>query len=247
MGFIVSTPTYMYQSPSGYIFRIRIPADLRGVVGKCEFRYSLRSRLLREAEQRARSIAAFIHQLFIRVRNNMAEFTSEQISASVRQYVKKTLQNDERCRSFAEPSMEDKTMLEASGMKSGEAESLLMSVNRWLKNNDHELMYPVTRKILSEQEGGIDESSETFKTLSRELLKGFKDILRVRIKRAEGDYSQPDEELIPALKEAPVSESQQSVTIPSKATKQVKISDVQARYVAEAEKTDRWADKTHGE
>ncbi len=27
MGFIVSTPTYFYQSPSGYIFRIRVPND----------------------------------------------------------------------------------------------------------------------------------------------------------------------------------------------------------------------------
>ncbi len=40
MGFIVSVPTYMYQSSSGYIFRIRVPADIRGVVGKCELRYS---------------------------------------------------------------------------------------------------------------------------------------------------------------------------------------------------------------
>jgi hypothetical protein len=50
MGFSVSAslarstqPSYMYQSPSGYIFRIKIPADLRHLVGKCEFRYSLRT------------------------------------------------------------------------------------------------------------------------------------------------------------------------------------------------------------
>ena len=30
MGFIVSTPTYVYQSPSGYIFRIRVPNDMGG-------------------------------------------------------------------------------------------------------------------------------------------------------------------------------------------------------------------------
>ena len=36
MGFSVSsTPSYLYQSTSGYIFRLRVPNDLRDLVGKC--------------------------------------------------------------------------------------------------------------------------------------------------------------------------------------------------------------------
>jgi hypothetical protein len=73
MGFSVSTPSYMYQSPSGYIFRLRIPTDLRPLVGKCEFRYSLRTGASRVARHRARYIASYIQQLFIRARANMAE------------------------------------------------------------------------------------------------------------------------------------------------------------------------------
>jgi hypothetical protein len=35
MGFSVSRqPAYMYQSPSGYIFRLRVPNDLKRVVDK---------------------------------------------------------------------------------------------------------------------------------------------------------------------------------------------------------------------
>ncbi len=66
MGFSVSTPSYMYLSPSGYIFRLRIPADLKPVVGKCEFRYSLRSGILSVAKLRAQAIASYIKQLFTR-------------------------------------------------------------------------------------------------------------------------------------------------------------------------------------
>lgn len=72
MGLVVSAPSYMYQSPSGYIFRLRIPKDLRSLVGKCEFRYSLRSGALREAKYRARCIASFIQQLFEKVRMSIS-------------------------------------------------------------------------------------------------------------------------------------------------------------------------------
>ena len=60
MGFSISTPSYMYLSPSGYIFRLRIPTDLKPVVGKCEFRYSLRSGILSVAKIRAQTIASYI-------------------------------------------------------------------------------------------------------------------------------------------------------------------------------------------
>jgi len=185
MGFTVSTPRYMYQSPSGYIFRLPIPADLKDVVGKTEFRYSLRSGILRVAMQRARSIAAFIQQLLTKILSCMEDFTSEQITDLVRNYIVETLANDEKCRSLAEPTatgnvtLEGKTMLEASNMKSDEVQSLLTSVNRWLRHHDHSLMHPVAQKILDREGAKYDPESDTFKTLSRALLK----LSRNRLKR----------------------------------------------------------------
>ena len=81
MGFVVSS-TYTYHTPSGYIFRLRIPKDLQRIVGKTEFRYSLRSGFLREAKVRAQAIAHYIHGLFEKVRHNMTAFTKD-ISATV--------------------------------------------------------------------------------------------------------------------------------------------------------------------
>jgi hypothetical protein len=56
--------------------------------------------------------------------------------------------NDEKCRAISGPTadgtatLEGMTILESSDMKADEAESLLKSVNRWLKNQDHSLMKP---------------------------------------------------------------------------------------------------------
>jgi hypothetical protein len=87
MGFSVSTssPSYLYQTPSGYIFRLRVPRDLRNVVGRTEFRYSLRSGSLRVSRHRARCMASYVHQLFHEVRNTMTEYTPEKILKLVKQ------------------------------------------------------------------------------------------------------------------------------------------------------------------
>ena len=91
MGFIVSAPAYLHQTPSGYIIRLRIPKDLKPVVGRVEFRHSFRTGAPRVAKHRARSIASYIHHLFTRIRSDMAEFTKEKIQEMVKQYIRLTL------------------------------------------------------------------------------------------------------------------------------------------------------------
>jgi hypothetical protein len=112
MGFLVSAPSYMYQSPSGYIFRLRIPSDLKDVVGKVEFRYSLRSGSLRVAKHRARAIAVYIHELFLKLRKNMTEFTQDKINELVKNYIRQTLANDEKCRVLSGPTASGSTTLD---------------------------------------------------------------------------------------------------------------------------------------
>jgi hypothetical protein len=95
MGFSVSaSPSYLYQSPSGYIFRLRIPCDLRKLVGKTEFRYSLRAGALRIARHRARFLASSIQQLFSKMRDNMTDFTPEQITQMVKEHTREVLGNN---------------------------------------------------------------------------------------------------------------------------------------------------------
>lgn len=273
MGFSVSQPLYIYQSSSGYIFRLRVPGDLRELVGRSEFRYSLRAGALRIAKQRARSIAAYIQQLFLEVRSRMAEFTKEQILQLVKRYVQNTLENDERCRALSEAaldgesSMEGQTLLgrhsllEGSNMKAEEADSLLKSVNRWLKNQDHSLMEPVAQRLANSE--GLDITPNS--TLHRELLKAFQSILKVRIKRAEGDYSEPDEDLVPILKQQQIppylhpmtsgsgvdstgSDSWKSSDSYQNSDNVVfRFSELQDRYLEEIAKAESWTEKTLAE
>lgn len=252
MGFVVSTPSYMYQSPSGYIFRLRVPKDLRAIVGKGEFRYSLRTGALRVAKSRARDIASYLQQLFMRVRSRMSEFTQEQIQALVKNYIRETLANDEKCRAMSGPSasgtatLEGKSLLESSDMKADEARSLLKSVDRWLKYQDHSLMHSVTDKLILSQGGKIEPESETYKVLSRELMKAFQGILNVRIKRSEGDYSKSDEELISVLKQDVVTPTE-APKVSVETVQLVTFSEVQERYVNEVRMAEGWTKKTEAE
>ena len=92
----------------------------------------------------------------------------------------------------------------------------------------------------------IDHESVTYQALSRELLKAFQGVLNVRISRSAGDYSRPDEELIPILQQQPRAISVQHEDV-SVDTPVVKFSEVQKRFVAEAEQGGNWRSKTKGE
>lgn len=95
MALAFSTPPYIYQSPSGYIFRFRVPKDLQQVVSRTEFQYSLRAGALRVAKVRVRAIASFIQQLFEKVRKRMVEYTPKQILELVKNHVGDVIHNGE--------------------------------------------------------------------------------------------------------------------------------------------------------
>jgi len=61
-------PTYLYHCPYGYYFRLRVPLDLKGYVGKTELRYSLRTNTLSEAKSKARLLAGKTQHLFSTLR-----------------------------------------------------------------------------------------------------------------------------------------------------------------------------------
>jgi hypothetical protein len=235
MGFPVSASrSYLYQTPSGYIFRLKVPRDLRPLVGQGEFRYSLRAGALRVAKHRARCIASFIHEQFYRARAGMTEITPKNMTQMVKEhvqevigseresigvaaevapgsividgktvlqpsyaygsngkvvlpperikeltlrYIRETLDNDEKCRAMAgsvlvgSTTLEGMTFLESSNMKADEARVISQSVSRWLRQADHSLMNQLTEKLLQQEGVEIDPESETYRTLSRELLK----------------------------------------------------------------------------
>jgi hypothetical protein len=55
---------------------MRIPPDLKDLIGKVEYRYSLRTGSLKDARHRARLLASNIQQLFMEVSEGTFRFTS---------------------------------------------------------------------------------------------------------------------------------------------------------------------------
>lgn len=97
-----ASPSYVYLGPYGYIFRLRIPLDLRGIIGKTEYRCSLRTASLKDARHRARLLALNIHQFFIDVRGATqghvrdAMLDPQAIDHNVKRYVKSVVHSTER-------------------------------------------------------------------------------------------------------------------------------------------------------
>lgn len=60
-------------------------------------------------------------------------------------------------------------------------------------------MQPVADRIIRREGLEVDQVSPEYLTFTRELMKGLQSVLNVRIKLAEGDYSQADEDLVPVL------------------------------------------------
>lgn len=90
-------PAYLYQSPYGYIFRMRIPPDLKDLIGKVEYRYSLRTGSLKDARHRARLLASNIQQLFMDVREGTFRFTSgDAFNSRVKQYAREAVSSPSR-------------------------------------------------------------------------------------------------------------------------------------------------------
>jgi hypothetical protein len=58
------SPSYLVRTPYSYCFRMKVPLDLRDLVGKKELRYSLKTGSLSDAKSKARLVAGQIQWLF---------------------------------------------------------------------------------------------------------------------------------------------------------------------------------------
>ena len=111
-------------------------------------------------------------------------------------------------------------------------------------------MKPVTEKLIRAEGADLDPDNDSYRVLGRELLKAFQGILQVRIKRSVGDYSVPNEELIPVLKQG---KQAQPIPVPVAApvgqqeTTSLPFTELQERYIAEVDKGENWTEKTKAE
>jgi integrase len=175
----------------------------------------------------------------------MSDFTKDQINKMVRDYIKQTLSDDEKCRAQGIHTIGDLYTSGGSGMGQAESEALGAVVKTWLKNQDHEFLHPAANKLLEKHGHNIKTESSSYKDLSRELMLAFQSVLNVRVKRSQGDYTQSDEELIPRLKEEEKPVIAPSITpVSTQKSASLTFTEVQGKYIAEVEKGGTWTTKT---
>lgn len=127
MGSSCFNPSYIYQTPSGYIFRLRVPDDIKPLVGRVEFRYSLRAGALRVAKYRARCIASFIQQLFEKVRERMTEYTPERIIELVKKGVEEVIYDPAGVEVSTQINIDGKTAIQPSYLQKSNDRIVLSS------------------------------------------------------------------------------------------------------------------------
>ena len=87
---------YLIRNQYSYCFRMKVPADLQGVIGRKELRYSLRTTYLTPAKCKAGFLVVLIHRLFIDLRRRkgkLADLSEEKIQELVKQYIKDSVED----------------------------------------------------------------------------------------------------------------------------------------------------------
>ena len=182
-----SQGVYIFRNSTILYFRQVIPADLRPVIQRREFRISLRTPDRKLAKRQAAYLSARIWDIFLALRKGdrrMTELKSEQIQELVQKWAEEILSQDEASRALARPSMphgEDFEPVDSNEYILGEAREALATNNyRLFKNGAMDII----------EENGLTAAPDSleFRTLCREMIKAQIEICKVIKDRDRGIY-----------------------------------------------------------
>lgn len=170
---------------SRYYSRVKVPADLRPILGKNELVRSLRTSRYREAIARGSEWEGRVAKLFRKIRKDLLSMTPQDISKLVQTYVQRELEENEQA------------ITECEDMSSAAWEGIAFHMHDELKAASGNLIYneldkvvDVANALLVEHSINIDRESPHYKRLCRELLKARLKVLQTSYNRWHGDYSE---------------------------------------------------------
>jgi hypothetical protein len=82
-----SSPHFVVHQPHSYCFRMVAPPKNRPQLGRVELRYTLHTSSLSQAKARARTIAAYVFDLFHQLGASLTSYTPTQPQHSIRDFV----------------------------------------------------------------------------------------------------------------------------------------------------------------
>jgi integrase len=236
---LARSPHHLVRNPHSYCFRVNVPRDLQGVIGKRELRYSLRTGYIGVARVKAQLIAAQVHRIFECLRKGgrrLADLTDEKIQELVQHYLKEYVAGLE-----TRHLDDDSPIVTREDFYSyiGSLDSIKEEIIEYLGIGSYDTVERSVA-ILLEKNGieGIEKNSATYVKLCRGLL-------RAQLEGIETEKKQ----MMTGLIGAPESSSQKQPTpvtpVPQRGEKGALISEVIEQYAAETKVN--WREKTKDE
>ena len=90
-----SSEKYIIKNAYSYCFRMRVPSDLQDKIGRKELRYSLKTRYIDEASNKAMLVAGTVKILFKQIRSRgskMSELSDENVKALINNYIRDAIE-----------------------------------------------------------------------------------------------------------------------------------------------------------
>ena len=176
--------SYLIRPSSIYYFRVIVPPDLRGVVGKKEIRYSLRTGFLSEAKYRALRMASFVQRLFREIRKGgiMSELSKAEIQKLIQAYMREVLEDYEVFLAREKP-----VGLERASDHLEALSFLQSDLKEALFRRDYRSAEHAVDILLEEKSIELNKDSDSYKMLCREMLKAQIDGLDLQAKLERGE------------------------------------------------------------
>ncbi|BBO88413.1 site-specific integrase [Desulfosarcina ovata] len=200
----IRSPSYLLNTPRRgcYYFRMKVPLDLQPCVGKKELRASLRTGYLSEAQPLSMLIAGRVLQLFRKIRiaygenkNDMTKLDKDKINEIIRGYIKDSLEWEEDYRiNLHHPFTDDDLdkRVQFLGFMEADMREALAKCDRRPVERD-------VKNLIEERGLDIEQGSEDYNLLCREITKAKIDVLQVEQERTMGNYSSPEDESLREL------------------------------------------------
>jgi integrase len=236
---LAKSPHYLIRNPHSYCFRLNVPLDLQGLVGRKELRYTLKTGCLSIARAKAQIIAGHVQHIFfwLRSRRKLTDLTDEKIQELVQQWIKEYIEGLEN------RYYEDDPRFPIQGRGDfyqylDDLDSIKTDIIEYLGIGEYKTVEGIAARIL-EQNGieGVEKGSVAHVKLCRGLLQAQLKTIDIEKRHMSGDFS--------GTLEAPSPEQLPSSIPKPPAEKGDLISEVIEKFASEAEIN--WRDKTRDE
>lgn len=232
-----------------FCFRVRVPGDLQGIVGRSELRYSVRTSDPTAARCRALVLGRNVRLLLVSLRKKrrlnkrpLPEL-KQMFNDLLEQCLKQWLAEAEEDRTMRTRPLTEEELEEHLETLS----TLEIEARETLALCDYQRVAARVDELLTEHKiEGVTKDSESYRNLCRELLKSYIRFFEIEQRRAVGDYSQeaPTQRAVGDPTCQPT--GPMSPSVEPKEQSPV-LSEVIKRYSEEQKRGNRWTAKTEGE